>query len=74
MKVWITRDDGSDIIDIRGSEPRVHFFTVDKNNAIKYYVKDCIFKITKRNFKRLFGFIPRKGTCRECELKSTEIK
>ena len=73
MKVWVTRDqiqpeDDTVIWNVVSGRPASDGQDFDYvNGFIKY-------ESTAASFKKLFGFTPRKGTCKQYELSLKEIK
>ena len=76
MKVWITRDKINSVLiclwDIKPLKDEDGNFDLTDEMALKesgwaeqYYIPI---------FKRLFGFTPRKGSCKQYELELKEIK
>jgi hypothetical protein len=76
MKVWITRDSDFDG-DICGWKSNKGLFRSDgywdsKGPMEDNRTIDLLDCISPRNFKSLFGFTPRKGTCKQYKLSLKE--
>ena len=79
MKVWVTRDkDDSGCICFWDTDK---FLSLDINRMwdaeMEGYAKTIINEFTDmgpEDFKRRFGFTPRKGSCKQYELSLTEIE
>ena len=68
MKVWVTRDDDRELnIDMWLDEPR-------KDIDLHYRIGNLWACWEQRDFKKMFGFTPRKGSCKQYELSLKEIK
>jgi len=71
MKVWITRDNAVQVVEVFFWKKKPY-----KDEGRLYPVTSCRepFWITLYKFKKLFGFTPRKGTCKQYDLTLKEIK
>ena len=77
MKVWVTRDKGvaGNCIVIWDIKPKLDgaYWEPPKRNG--YYEWGKVSEeLATEAFKRLFGFTPRKGSCKQYELTLKEIK
>ena len=75
MKVWVTRDkskcpESYVCIFYDGTKP----VKTSKCFWLCIEVGRVIMQENNRHFKSLFGFTPRKGTCKQYELTLTEIE
>lgn len=68
MKVWITRDGDTDFVAIRAGLPETNYFDEKRLVRETYYIGGCGARIMKTKFKNIFGFTPRKGSCKQYEL------
>lgn len=77
MKVWVTRDKSKHkyggIIDInKGNKPVM--LSNDKFYSPSEGEYSLVLREAANNFKSLFGFTPRKGSCTQMNLELTEIE
>lgn len=74
MKVWITRDEDDPFeracIDLRCTKPP----NAMSLNGKYYYGGGHFLPMSEDNFKRMFGFTPRKGSCKQYNIEITEVK
>ena len=77
MKVWITRDDKEydsqqgDIVIWNSMYPK----TPKKDGSgVWENGGKCMADVNKHDFRNLFGFTPRKGSCKQYELTLKEMK
>ena len=74
MKVWITRDENGSVCIWNGnkdlSKSRGEWLS-DEDIALEL---DSMSGQLIKQFKKFFGFTPRKGSCKKYELTLTEVK
>lgn len=73
MKVWVTRDDGDIVFlwDVKPDRCGVRGYHIPIEQDAECEWSECFGSYI---FKKLFGFTPRKGSCKRMELSLTEIK
>lgn len=65
IQVWVTRGNEDIYVDIWPSEIKPNR---DNDNGDIYYTldkTDAIACLTIKNFKKMFGYTPKKGTCKQ---------
>lgn len=68
MRVWVTRDNGNkNRVTLTTKQPT-------KRGELFYSKEAAILMMFSDEIKKLFGFTPRKGSCKQYELTLKEIK
>jgi len=70
MKVWVTRDEGKGTSDCAVFKKKPH---LEEDMWTTGMVRSLVFEMRVQYFKSLFGFTPRKGSCKQYELTLKEI-
>ena len=74
MKVWVTRDmeEGQACVEMWHDRPRKYKWMVGAKGQFYYDgARGC--DMEYGNFRKFFGFTPRKGSCKQYELTLKEI-